>query len=484
MQDEAEVLKTRLQVFEHAENVQEEGSVTIAEQIAGQVEEIRQELMARHEGRVKQEEEKYNKRVQSMKTSLNKQLSTVRVESQKRVDDAVTQALQSLKEEHVLEILALNTRHSEELAELQYHIKSAESGAVKRPSDADEDNREAREQASDRKWEPGENDVRELLLHNQFARKQVMNSINNRERKVREEEQKILVEQVAKVREEEQKKFADQSKEVETKISKAKQDAEIMVEKRFAVKFTMTDNRMRAVQAKIDVVQKAAAETPDEAVSKVWAVAKDAKPTPPVAKPATQATTSIGGPSSQVQTPASLSLNGTQQNPFAAGAKANPFGQSASVQPQQGSTHTAFGQPSQNTPQVAATPSTAMTDTTNTQSQTGSHIPTKAIPSLQQSSHAPGGRGPPSALPRGGAMVRGRSGSGIPRGGARGGLGRGAVHAVNTTLAANAQQSQDSPKTAKGMNPVAQQFVPGQKRGLDASEHAGGDEKRRKSETS
>jgi nucleoprotein TPR len=511
LEAERDELLAKLSVIEHANTI-EEGETSVEEQILAQVEAIRAELNARYEQRVKLEEERFRTRADKMKAALNKQLSTLKASNVEKVDHDINEIEAHWRKTHEAELQSLKERHAEELAELQRQIpQSAENSTIKQQPPQNDP-------SAGGKWEPTEAQIKELLTTNTLARKFVINSINNRERKVREEEQAKLAEEiakeVAKAREEENQKLAAEMKEVDTKIARAKQDAEAMVDKRYTVKFTMTENRLRAATFKVEQVTKAATETPEEPIGKVWTAIKDLKPP---AKPA-QATNSTPAKSPGVQTGLAQITNGTPsvtQTPEVRntnGAKANPVAPQSSpfsTQPNTGlqapqskpfsvqpgnatqpapsliaappggtvqakpspiSTQTSTG--TQPIPSTTSAQPTTITTAQPTQPQP-SQLP-KQIPSLGQSSHAPAGRGH-SGLP----VARGNRGrgTGIPRGGGRGGYNRGGLmQSVNATIASNAQPEAG----AKGMNPGAQQFVPGQKRGLDASEYAG-DEKRRKS---
>ncbi|PGH12841.1 hypothetical protein AJ80_06550 [Polytolypa hystricis UAMH7299] len=65
-------------------------------------------------------------------------------------------------------------------------------------------------------------------------------------------------------------------KEKEQKISSAVE----LAEKRLLAKVSMTDSRARSAQAKLEVVQKAAVDTPQKPVVEVWEIAKVARPAP------------------------------------------------------------------------------------------------------------------------------------------------------------------------------------------------------------
>ena len=78
LESEAEDLKAKLQAFENAKEVTTDGSISIADQIASQVDAIKEELTRRHDERVKTEEDRFKKRADKMKEALNKQISKLK----------------------------------------------------------------------------------------------------------------------------------------------------------------------------------------------------------------------------------------------------------------------------------------------------------------------------------------------------------------------------------------------------------------------
>ncbi|KAK4190830.1 nucleo protein TPR [Podospora australis] len=74
--------------------------------------------------------------------------------------------------------------------------------------------------------------------------------------------------------------------EYEQKIVSAKEQATALTEKKSALRLNMLDRQHKTAQAKIQVVETAAKETPQKPVVEVWEIAKDAKPpAPPPAAP-------------------------------------------------------------------------------------------------------------------------------------------------------------------------------------------------------
>ncbi|CAL5874359.1 uncharacterized protein PFLUO_LOCUS8655 [Penicillium psychrofluorescens] len=244
-------------------------------------------------------------------------------------------------------------------------------------------------------------------------------------------------------------------------------------DKKSLARISMLDTRFRTSQAKLDVVQKAATETPQKPVVEVWEVAKTAKPAPAAAQ--TPKPAASPAPAATPQPPAAPSpapaTEQTVKTPDAAEPAAN-----GGEQPEDGEAVAPvnpFGQLQQN--------------------QQGNQQPT-SLPSKPPAGTAPGMlRALQSGLPvaRGGRGGRGggqqnpsghqqqqvdqqqqqqgqaqtqqsQRGSGLPRG--RGGRGQGRGGNQNASAAQNQQnQGQSSPTAARGggaLNVQARQFIP------------------------
>ncbi|CAI4217717.1 unnamed protein product [Parascedosporium putredinis] len=68
--------------------------------------------------------------------------------------------------------------------------------------------------------------------------------------------------------------------EYEGKVAQAREQGQLMEQKKATVKINMTENKFKAAQAKLGVVQTAAQETPQKPVVEVWEIAQKAKPIP------------------------------------------------------------------------------------------------------------------------------------------------------------------------------------------------------------
>lgn len=274
------------------------------------------------------------------------------------------------------------------------------------------------------------------------------------------------------------------SEESEKKIAEQVANAQALAEKRSAVKFNMADNRAKMAQAKIDIVRKAAEETPEKPVKEVWDVAKDAKPIPqPPAKavvppsPNAKATNAhsqqtLPQAPAPASDPASIS-NGTSTAPVP-NAKENPAA--------------ANDVPAETKAEAPNETSTSETASKPVPQQTSAGTGPAALRQLQ--SGLPQPRGGSSRGGRGGSSIPQPSGqtqqttttrgSGIPRGG-RGGSragSRAGAQNVQTNIPGSGNRGGGTSSPSRGaLNPNAQQFTPGtgaQKRAREDGDGDGG----------
>lgn len=525
----------------------EDGSKSVAEQVTEQVEAIRAELEARHQERVQQAEAQFKTRTDSMKALLTKKLSEGREAFKQAIAAEHKAALDNLTDDHQKEIQRLKAQHQEELEvlrqnqETQFELFKVSWLAEHATSDS--------AQASQQDWNPTDSQVKELVANNQTVKSIVARNI-----KTKVDQERVNV--MAQVKAELEKLAAERLEELQKKANKAREDAVQMEAKRHSVKLSMTENRARAALAKIDVVQKAAEETPQRPVGEVWAIAKDVKPAPVVppqpqgglqASAAPPATTfgqptpvpgSLHAQSTIAGTTRPSSLTQAQTRPLSAqGSVQHPFTNSTPSPASQGqplssptpnpNTFTS----SQPAPKLHFAPSRNQSGTNAQQSspfsQSSLELPAKppqAQPPNQPNAGPGANRTLMSGIPRGGVQamrgVRGgrggqvpnqpnqahqapqapqaqsqdrpqlqqntTRGTGIPRGSAiqgrgRGVQGRGALQQVQTSSVPEVQtQAQRSPGSARGaLSAAARQFVPqGNKRvredGQDESEVANG----------
>jgi nucleoprotein TPR len=291
------------------------------------------------------------------------------------------------------------------------------------------------------------------------AEKQAL--LNQQEEKIASEKQTTIISL--------QEKFAEErllfSKESERKIA----DQVALAEKRNAAKANMATNQVRNMNAKMQVVSNAAAETPEKPVSEVWEIARNAKP-PPSASAASKAATPVPAPS----TPSS----NVNEKPVPESTV--PVENASKSQPHPTS---AEAEPAKSEPVAAAKEDTPISTTENS-SQLSSAIP-KPAPTNHTGIGPAVLRGLHSNLPRGGRGGRGGGqsqqhnpdagtsethqppqqaisrGSGIPRGGFRGrGHSRGGGQQVQTNASQGGDQGQGSGSPRGGLNPQARQFNP------------------------
>ncbi|KAL6854781.1 Protein mlp1 [Amphichorda felina] len=270
---------------------------------------------------------------------------------------------------------------------------------------------------------------------------------------------------------------AEQAKanaELESKISAAKDQAQMLEAKKSTLRINMSENKLRAAQAKLGVVETAAKETPQKPVVEVWEVAKKA-----TAAPAASATSTPARPP-PLRQPSTSGAPGAPASPAVPTPK--PMGTPAAPPQAQGTPQAA---PS--TPAKPATPFDASTNASNKDApnpfapKTETEASTEPAQAQQQPQQQQqqqqqqqpqqgqaqpqvrtglpmprgGGRGRGNYVPPGQRASTGGHASGLPqpgrgRGGARGGRGGG------------------------NLNPNVSEFQPGTKRPRGDSEAAGG----------
>ena len=218
---------------------------------------------------------------QALTAEHEQELDALRSTHQQELDalrSTHQQELDALRSTHQQELEHLVTRHHEEIAELRRNETSTvaqwKETWLKEHSNAAteaEQTLTADDQTSKSPWKPTEAEAREFVSTNVTVRSILRSNIST---KVKEAKDALAIE----LKEEHEKVLAQRLKEVQDKAETAKEHAVYTEGKRFALKLNLADNRSKVAQAKLDVVQKAAQETPEKAVGDVWAIAKDAKP--------------------------------------------------------------------------------------------------------------------------------------------------------------------------------------------------------------
>ena len=436
---------------EIAEGSQDGNVQQVDERIAS----IKADLEQKHAERVRQVEEQYQKRTDQMKTQLSTKLKegreSIKQDAQKELEDAK----QRLKESHAEEISRLRSEHQQELAQaLSNSFNSNPSTEVKATGEkaSKETPIEVKAEPQIATWPQSESGVKDFIANSPTAKGILRQNVLT---KLNQEREAIAT----KVREEQEKVMVTRIEEVQKKADLAKEQAVIMESKRYSVKISMAENKARQAIAKIEVVEKAAKDTPQRPVVEVWAIAKDTKASPPQASTVSNPNSAAAAATSQNRT----STAATQS----ASSKIVTQGQSSSPQqPIQRSdaqnTQATAAQPSNQlavktnarkssqTPignSVAATASMPTDAASQQTSPTNAHpLPIKPIQQSQQAQRAIVQKA--SAV--GGALGPGAQGSSaIPRGGsgiARGGRGRGGIPTP---------QGQQPSKVAQATNPQA-----------------------------
>lgn len=481
----------------------EDGSRSLADQVAQHVEAVRAELEARHNERVKEAEENMEKKMNGMRTQLTTKLKEGKAAIRQSLAAEHEQALRALKTDYEQQIEDLKTRHKDELDELKRN-EDSKFAKLREAWDKEHEAPHGSDGSSDVKpegdaacgpWEPSEAEARAFVQSNEVVRSIVKKNITAHVKKETEE-------QAAKLKEEHEMAMT----ECQIKANTAKEHAVMMEGKKTALQVNMANNKAKISQFKIGIVEKAAQETPEKTVQEVWSVAKDAKP-PPAAPPAQQqgsskaqqppATTELGQPipsaATQSTSNAQHTLTTASTNQSTSSALNAPTAQQSPMQTKQ-----LERQPSNPTlgrAAPAAAPSQAPSPTQQSalpQSPNQNQLPSNAgntnqrppssqvppsqprkLPQETANNQPNAGAGPaalrdlqPSGLP----VARGGSMRGNPNARGRGG-GRGGPQGINTNEAQ--QQGRNSP-TSGGMNPGAKRFVPGNKRPRD-DEQQGGD---------
>ena len=495
-QQDAENLRTTASVNASLANTSgNDGTKSVADQVAEHVDEVRKELERRHDERIKTNDENYNKRVEAMKSQLNKKLTEGRNQYRQSISAEHEQAMQALKTEHEQQMRQLRERHEEEVEELRRHeasqlseVRASLEKEVQGRVSAD-GNAAAKPDAQTpfTSWQPTEQEAKSFVQSNDVVKTIVKQNIISQINKQKDEI-------AARLKGEHEKNLAEQLASAQERARIAKEHAVMMEGKKTALQVNMANNKAKIAQFKIDVVQKAAQDTPQKPVKEVWDTAKDARPP--------QAPTSQQSQQPAIISPSPAVMPGTfgQPSPAIQNAPSKPTEQSKSVIPNaQGSAlgSGVFGRPTPTQPSAQVQPPKsqeqqdtkpqsvgAVLTSTSTAANAPQRPATSGIPQRQPQNAA----SQPNAGAGLSALKPLQSGLPIARGGAvrgnqrgRGsGIGRGGP-GLDTSRVQGHPQGRGSPNSA-GMNPSAKQFVPGIKRpreeSQDGPQGAPGPEKR------
>lgn len=505
---EAEDLRTTASVNASlASAPTEDGSKSVADQVAEHVEAVRVELEARHNERMKQADETLANRTNQMKANLSKKLTDGKTQIRQSLSVEHEQTVQALKTAHEQDLERLRTRHKDELDELRKLVEG--SSKITETSDGASDVK-AEGKTPPGPYQPSEAEARVLVQSNEIVRSILRQNVFKQVTKAREEVS-------TKLKEEHEKSLA----EVQTKADSAKAHAVLMEGKKNALQINMATNKFKVAQFRVDLVQKSAQDTPQKPVAEVWTSVKDAKP-PPAAAPQPQQNASqppkpaVANPFGQ---PTPTPQNAGQQKPLQGNVQGLPSGISTFGRPtpaapaprvaspttqqspqQKPAQPNAQGQPSgisnfgRPTPAAPAPPIASPTTQQSPQqkppqaqpagdSPNGNqrlplqtapfqHIQQKPTQPTGSANHHPNAGTGPGALrglqQSGLPVARGGSARGNPNPRGRGsGIGRGGPP-INTNQA-QGQQGRGSPVSG-GLNAGAKQFVPGNKRPRDESQ--------------
>lgn len=299
--------------------------------------------------------------------------------------------------------------------------------------------------------------------------------------------------------------------EYESKITAAREQAQLMESKKSTLRINMAENKLRTATAKLGVVEVAAKETPQKPVVEVWEVAKSTQAPPPVqaAKPPAPAPAAVPASAPAATSPAKRqSVSGNVPASNAAPPAAATAGQSINDGPKPAPAAAApvqAGQPPAETkaPALAAPAASGIPPPQTSNpfavpvAASGSEAPNPFASKPETATNAPPAQAAqPSGLPpapqqaqlpqippqpqQGQMPVR--SGIPMPRGGGRG---RGGAYIPPSQRAASGNQEGGQGHAGRGgrgggrggrggMNPSVSDFQPGAKRPRGDSEAAAG----------
>ncbi len=477
-QQEAERLRTDATIKTSITSAStEDGSKSVAEQVTEQVEAIRTELEARYQVRVLQAEAQFSKRAENMKNQLSKKLTEGREHFRQKTEAEHRESLERLMSEHEQQMERFKVQHQEELDVLKQNeetrfeqFKETWCAEHLTPDDAAQGHIKSETQVPQQQWTPTEAQIKDLVANNPTVQDMVKRTITN---KLNQERENLA----ERLKEEQEKLAAEKLDEVQKKASKAQESAVQMEAKKYGAKLSMTDNRARLAQAKIEVVQRTAENSPQRPVGEVWAIAKATKlptavppqqqqgvvqasvapqastfgqPTPSLASsPAQQSVLrdAVGQPSpTQAQVGSPLARGGVQPQRLGTTITSSPI-QTRPVQvPLPTIAPSNMSQPPRRRSQGSVpgiTQQGQQSRQASTQLQLNPDLPAKP-PQLQQSNNSNAGTGP--------AAIRGLT-SAIPRGGVQAGRGaRGGRGAQPQTQVSQGSQIQIQDQTQTQSN--------------------------------
>ncbi|KAL9078363.1 MAG: hypothetical protein Q9157_002720 [Trypethelium eluteriae] len=482
-------------------------SKSLPELVQEQVDAITVRLEAEKESKIKQEEQKFKDRADNLKKQLNTKLKEAKESIRQEQNEEHQANLEKLRVEKDAEIEQIKAQHEEERQRLRTESEAAiqeakrladQSGPTSTGTAENSSTPATRSKLADGWTEQETKDFisKNVTVKNMIGRNVVAKLNQEKEaltKKLQGEQDNVVQKKVAaraqQLQAEHESTIQNMLEETKKKIEAEKKLATDMESKRQAVKLGMQERKAALASLKLEVVEKAAGDTPERPVKEVWTIAKGVQLSKPQASAPNQ---QLAGSASEGTKPAASTAPDSIKE-----------GSQATSSPSSATTKAVDDSPSQ-MPQPNAQPQLQ-----NQQSGAPGGLPQKPQQGAGTGPNALRGiigQGQTTGIPRGGGRGgRGgqgpgqtfppnqqnpgpnnagqgqppRGGSNLPRGPNRGrGQGRGMQHHQQGAQADNQYgYSGNSPGGGRGMmNPEARQFNPGptgQKRSWDdGSENA------------
>jgi nucleoprotein TPR len=297
-QREIEALKATADAAALIGQAPEDGSKSVAELVQEQVEQISTRLTAEHNQRISDEETKYQKRADSMKTQLSKKLADGKqaIRDQEKVEH--DKAVEQLKSEHTAELERLRSEHQEEIKRLKAQGSAIVSAA---PAEANGITSETNG-IKPAEWAPSPEQIKELLQSNPHVKRIIQGNI---EKKTQQQKESWT----AQIKQEEEQSWTVKLEETKKAADEAKIKAVELEGSKMKVKLNMLTNKANTAAAQVNYVKKAAEETPQRPVVEVWEQAKSQRAAPAPTSAPTAAT-----PSTTPSVPVPAALQRLPQN--------------------------------------------------------------------------------------------------------------------------------------------------------------------------
>nr|POE47022.1 protein mlp1 like [Quercus suber] len=487
------------------------GNESVADQVAEEVAKMRAQLEQQHELAKTQVEEERDRRIEVMKNNLRRQLKEqkekIREELRKEMIVEHEQALQKLRTEHDATIKQLQSEHKAVME------KFSEQGTTAVVKVANSDSAVKSENSIFNILDFPDEQVMQLMQTNDRVKRIVSSNIAKRTSAEIEKFNKLIAQKDAELATlkasqvnggsknadsgETNKRIEELTTQLEAAVSSkdaAVKKAREMAEMKAKLQLSQRDQAL----AKMNVVRKAAAETPQKPVSEVWEVANKAKPAVKPAAPAAAAAVTRAAPQLPMTASAVQAALTADASPVQPGSPAQ-----ATLTPEQSEQNklrerqARFGNvPQANTiPSTFGLPSAPLASGLPPRPERNASLPFPSGNNPQASAFIPQntGTGPPalrgtSGLPRGGGAIppRGNAGSLLPRGGAsnisiQGAAASATRGGIASGLPRGASQSRGGRGGGSARGGAAAPAVAanaGQKRSHDGSEGGGNDAKR------